>query len=262
MKELQQELEHAHLSPDITHIGLQTSPLVTPKMFPQGSQTSPAKTSSSRHRFSHSKLVEVANRSETNLHSELMSAGTNLSDPYDDPVIENGNSLSTDDSEISLTKPVDITGLTASTTSLTESDQQLANTRLINEQHSKLQLDSNNVRVEPVLYIASDDYDPQIMSPNPDQETELPLKKGEYVYVYGEQGDDGFHIGRLVDGSRGLVPSNYIKKLGDHICKLVHVWHMFEMVVYVQTHSAEEVGVVNINLYDFLDHWVTCYECV
>uniref|UniRef100_A0A3Q3ANB0 RIMS-binding protein 2 n=1 Tax=Kryptolebias marmoratus TaxID=37003 RepID=A0A3Q3ANB0_KRYMA len=45
--------------------------------------------------------------------------------------------------------------------------------------------------------------------PNDNPEVELPLTAGEYIYVYGDMDDDGFYEGELMDGRRGLVPSNF-----------------------------------------------------
>uniref|UniRef100_A0A669D698 RIMS-binding protein 2 n=1 Tax=Oreochromis niloticus TaxID=8128 RepID=A0A669D698_ORENI len=46
--------------------------------------------------------------------------------------------------------------------------------------------------------------------PNDNPEVELPLTAGEYIYVYGDMDDDGFYEGELMDGRRGLVPSNFM----------------------------------------------------
>ncbi len=240
VRELHKELELANLPPDINHIGLQTSPLITPKMYPQSSQTSPITKSSSSHSIlsANSRLQVLPENSS--LHSELLAAGSTLSDPYETEVplvngdglgtdnsdisitstkvpLVNGDGLGTDNSDISITstKLADITGLTTSTTSLTESDQQLVNTKFLSEPHVKLFGETSTNSIEPALYIVCDDYDPQVLSPNPDKEIELSLKKGDYVYIYGEQRQDGYYVGRMVDGTRGLVPSNYVTKLSD-----------------------------------------------
>ena len=220
--ELQKELELASLPPDITHIGLQTSP---PKIYQQSSQTSLIPKSMSHPFLSADSRLQVLPEN-LSLHSELLAVGMNLSDPYEiETPMVNGDDMSTEYSDTSITgnKPADITGLTTSTTSLTESDQQLANAKFLSEPHVKLLgnvTNGNSPTVEPSLYIVCNDYDPQIMSPNPDKEVELYLKKGDYVYIYGEEREDGFHFGRLVNGTKGLVPSNYITKLSDQTCEL------------------------------------------
>ncbi|XP_052272228.1 peripheral-type benzodiazepine receptor-associated protein 1-like isoform X3 [Dreissena polymorpha] len=65
------------------------------------------------------------------------------------------------------------------------------------------------------VYIAKYSYDPYVFSPNENPEAELPLKAGDYVLVYGEMDEDGFFDGELLDGKRGLVPSNFIQKVAE-----------------------------------------------
>ncbi|EDO39650.1 predicted protein, partial [Nematostella vectensis] len=60
--------------------------------------------------------------------------------------------------------------------------------------------------------IALFDYDPRILSPNPDSEVELSFHVGDVVLVYGEMDEDGFFTGEL-NGLRGLVPSNFLEDL-------------------------------------------------
>ena len=50
-------------------------------------------------------------------------------------------------------------------------------------------------------------------SQNDNPESELPLLAGDYVLVWGEIDEDGYLEAELMDGRRGLVPSNYITKL-------------------------------------------------
>uniref|UniRef100_A0AAR2K1A7 RIMS binding protein 2 n=1 Tax=Pygocentrus nattereri TaxID=42514 RepID=A0AAR2K1A7_PYGNA len=45
--------------------------------------------------------------------------------------------------------------------------------------------------------------------------SELPLVAGKYLYVYGDMDDDGFYEGELLDGQRGLVPSNFVEFVQD-----------------------------------------------
>ncbi|TSQ12680.1 RIMS-binding protein 2 [Bagarius yarrelli] len=51
--------------------------------------------------------------------------------------------------------------------------------------------------------------------PNQHPEAELPLVAGKYLYVYGDMDDDGFYEGELLDGQRGLVPSNFVEFVQD-----------------------------------------------
>uniref|UniRef100_A0A8C6UZ92 RIMS binding protein 2 n=1 Tax=Neogobius melanostomus TaxID=47308 RepID=A0A8C6UZ92_9GOBI len=45
--------------------------------------------------------------------------------------------------------------------------------------------------------------------------SELPLVAGKYLYVYGTMDEDGFYEGELLDGQRGLVPSNFVDFVQD-----------------------------------------------
>ena len=56
-------------------------------------------------------------------------------------------------------------------------------------------------------------YEPFSQSQNDNPESELPLYSGDYVLVWGEMDEDGYLEAELLDGRRGLVPSNYITKL-------------------------------------------------
>uniref|UniRef100_A0A3B3QI15 RIMS-binding protein 2 n=1 Tax=Paramormyrops kingsleyae TaxID=1676925 RepID=A0A3B3QI15_9TELE len=51
--------------------------------------------------------------------------------------------------------------------------------------------------------------------PNENPEAELPLVAGKYLYVYGTMDEDGFYEGELLDGQRGLVPSNFVDFVQD-----------------------------------------------
>uniref|UniRef100_A0A3B4AHH0 RIMS-binding protein 2 n=1 Tax=Periophthalmus magnuspinnatus TaxID=409849 RepID=A0A3B4AHH0_9GOBI len=59
------------------------------------------------------------------------------------------------------------------------------------------------------VFIARYSYNPYD-GPNDNPEVELPLTAGEYIYVYGDMDEDGFYEGELMDGRRGLVPSNFV----------------------------------------------------
>ncbi|XP_041437707.1 peripheral-type benzodiazepine receptor-associated protein 1 isoform X3 [Xenopus laevis] len=64
------------------------------------------------------------------------------------------------------------------------------------------------------VYLARYSYNP-FDGPNENPEAELPLTAGEYIYIYGDMDDDGFYEGELMDGRRGLVPSNFVERVSD-----------------------------------------------
>uniref|UniRef100_A0A3Q2E4D1 RIMS-binding protein 2 n=1 Tax=Cyprinodon variegatus TaxID=28743 RepID=A0A3Q2E4D1_CYPVA len=63
----------------------------------------------------------------------------------------------------------------------------------------------------PVYSLHYNPYD----GPNEHPEAELPLVAGKYLYVYGTMDEDGFYEGELLDGQRGLVPSNFVEFVQD-----------------------------------------------
>ncbi|XP_073169021.1 RIMS-binding protein 2 isoform X4 [Lepidochelys kempii] len=65
------------------------------------------------------------------------------------------------------------------------------------------------------LCIARYSYNP-FDGPNENPEAELPLTAGKYLYVYGDMDEDGFYEGELLDGQRGLVPSNFVDFVQDN----------------------------------------------
>ncbi|XP_071945294.1 uncharacterized protein [Antedon mediterranea] len=65
------------------------------------------------------------------------------------------------------------------------------------------------------VFIARYNYTPSSDSPNENPDSELPLKAGEYIYVYGDADEDGFYEGELMSGERGLVPGNFIERIAD-----------------------------------------------
>ncbi|KAL0267033.1 UNVERIFIED_CONTAM: hypothetical protein PYX00_009410 [Menopon gallinae] len=68
------------------------------------------------------------------------------------------------------------------------------------------------------VYIARYSYDPFQQSLNENPEAELSINAGDYLLVWGNVDEDGFCDGELLDGRRGLVPSNFIQKLvGDDL---------------------------------------------
>uniref|UniRef100_H3BHR3 RIMS-binding protein 2 n=1 Tax=Latimeria chalumnae TaxID=7897 RepID=H3BHR3_LATCH len=87
---------------------------------------------------------------------------------------------------------------------------------LLSEMDNKL--DSSNSRVrysgKVRLCVARYSYNP-FDGPNENPEAELPLSAGKYLYVYGDMDEDGFYEGELLDGQRGLVPSNFVDFVQD-----------------------------------------------
>ncbi|XP_038618490.1 RIMS-binding protein 2 isoform X7 [Tachyglossus aculeatus] len=69
------------------------------------------------------------------------------------------------------------------------------------------------------LCIARYSYNP-FDGPNENPEAELPLVAGKYLYVYGDMDEDGFYEGELLDGQRGLVPSNFVDFIQDNESRL------------------------------------------
>uniref|UniRef100_A0ABM5F2S9 RIMS-binding protein 2 isoform X2 n=1 Tax=Pogona vitticeps TaxID=103695 RepID=A0ABM5F2S9_9SAUR len=69
------------------------------------------------------------------------------------------------------------------------------------------------------LCIARYSYNP-FDGPNENPEAELPLTAGKYLYVYGDMDEDGFYEGELLDGQRGLVPSNFVDFVQDSESRL------------------------------------------
>ncbi|KAM8815423.1 RIMS-binding protein 2 isoform 9-T12 [Rhynchonycteris naso] len=69
------------------------------------------------------------------------------------------------------------------------------------------------------LCVARYSYNP-FDGPNENPEAELPLTAGKYLYVYGDMDEDGFYEGELLDGQRGLVPSNFVDFVQDSESRL------------------------------------------
>ncbi|XP_044304815.1 peripheral-type benzodiazepine receptor-associated protein 1-like [Varanus komodoensis] len=82
-----------------------------------------------------------------------------------------------------------------------ETDKVSINLQLENQVSSKLH-----------VFLARYSYDP-FAGPNKNPEVELPLTAGEYVYIYGGMDEDGFYEGELMDGRRGMVPSNLVEEV-------------------------------------------------
>ena len=63
-------------------------------------------------------------------------------------------------------------------------------------------------------FLARHSYNP-VEGPNQDPENELPLTAGQYIYVFGDMDEDGWLLGELTDGTRGLVPSSLVEEVSD-----------------------------------------------
>ena len=71
----------------------------------------------------------------------------------------------------------------------------------------------NKTNASPRLFVALFDYDPHDMSPNPNNDEELPFKQGQTIKIYGDQDADGFYIGQTENGRTGYVPSNMVSEI-------------------------------------------------
>ena len=69
------------------------------------------------------------------------------------------------------------------------------------------------VKEKYFLYTCKYSYDPFKNSPNDNPEAELPLIAGEYLFILNEEDEDGFYTGELLNGQRGLVPSNFVERV-------------------------------------------------
>ncbi|XP_072443766.1 RIMS-binding protein 2 isoform X8 [Chiloscyllium punctatum] len=106
----------------------------------------------------------------------------------------------------------------------------LSQSTLDSPRHSQLpemdvEADSSNPKMRYTgkvhLCVARYSYNPY-EGPNEHPEAELPLKAGKYLYVYGDMDEDGFYEGELMNGQRGLVPSNFVALLQDEELFLLH----------------------------------------
>jgi hypothetical protein len=68
------------------------------------------------------------------------------------------------------------------------------------------------------VYLARYSYDPFQHSPNDTPEAELAINAGDYILVWSDPDEDGFFDGEIIDGRKGLVPSNFVERLeGDDL---------------------------------------------
>ena len=63
------------------------------------------------------------------------------------------------------------------------------------------------------VYLARYSYDPYQHSPNDTPESELAINAGDYILVWSDPDEDGFFDGEILDGRKGLVPSNFVERL-------------------------------------------------
>ncbi|XP_028400821.1 peripheral-type benzodiazepine receptor-associated protein 1-like [Dendronephthya gigantea] len=75
--------------------------------------------------------------------------------------------------------------------------------------------DSPDLEEKLSIFIAKYNYDPMLYSPNENPEMELAFQAGDYLYVYGDVDGDGFYVGELMNGERGLVPSNFVEQIAE-----------------------------------------------
>ncbi|XP_015273354.1 PREDICTED: RIMS-binding protein 2 [Gekko japonicus] len=98
------------------------------------------------------------------------------------------------------------------------------------------------------LCIARYSYNP-FDGPNENPEAELPLTAGKYLYVYGDMDEDGFYEGELLDGQRGLVPSNFVDFVQDNESRLSSGLASEQDQNYINHtgHTLEGDGLLEIN---------------
>ncbi|RNA12422.1 peripheral-type benzodiazepine receptor-associated 1-like [Brachionus plicatilis] len=63
------------------------------------------------------------------------------------------------------------------------------------------------------LYLSKYSYDPIKNSPNQNPALELTLKAGDYLFVLSDKEDEGYFSGELLNGRRGLAPSNFVERV-------------------------------------------------
>ena len=240
MTELQRVVDTLSQSPDTHNTYIQTSPLFSPQRYQKSSQTSPSAVrvttiieenspsnqqenvvpsnqqenvvpsnqqenaipSNQQGNAPSNQRGNAASNQQTvyDLHSELAEVGVSVSDSYDSQLDTSNENLTNQISSNSTTQ-----------------DNSLSDVGLVCSDKTTPIFDFSSEDVS--LYIVCDDYHPLTMSPNPDSERELSLKKGDYVYVQGTIDEVGFYTGYNSDGKKGLIPSNYVKKLSNNDCK-------------------------------------------
>ncbi|XP_066545331.1 RIMS-binding protein 2 isoform X2 [Amia ocellicauda] len=125
-------------------------------------------------------------------------------------------------------RPIQITGdkpelLSVKPTFLTRTRPSSPRRTYLAEMDNELSSTTSKVRYtgKVRLCIARYSYNPYD-GPNENPEAELPLVAGKYLYVYGTMDEDGFYEGELLDGQRGLVPSNFVDFVQDEEMPSIH----------------------------------------
>ncbi|XP_023576329.1 RIMS-binding protein 2 isoform X1 [Octodon degus] len=98
------------------------------------------------------------------------------------------------------------------------------------------------------LCVARYSYNP-FDGPNENPEAELPLTAGKYLYIYGDMDEDGFYEGELLDGQRGLVPSNFVDFVQDSESRLAGTLGS-EQDQNLINHSGSSMGVEGERILD------------
>ncbi|CAF1549068.1 unnamed protein product, partial [Adineta steineri] len=83
--------------------------------------------------------------------------------------------------------------------------------------------------------IAMFDYNPTETSPNANPDEELSFRSGDTIYVHGTVHDDGFYLGELTNGTKGLVPSNFLKEVSSTTIDDNSIQHDNEQIIPNET---------------------------
>ncbi|CAF4205300.1 unnamed protein product, partial [Didymodactylos carnosus] len=111
-----------------------------------------------------------------------------------------------------------ITSPTIRTAHIKEENNEIVNRKTTQQQQQqkpssvfdKIKMSVNH---RPRLFIALFTYDPNLMSPNKDNDEELPFSEGQLIKIYGDQDADGFYVGETPNGRTGYVPGNMVTEL-------------------------------------------------
>ncbi|CAH8540440.1 unnamed protein product [Schistosoma haematobium] len=133
--------------------------------------------------------------------------------------LEQDRNLHYSQSQTKHTTATAATTTVTTTNTTTELSQNTMNQIIPNTLHHKPPMESiqQQMNQQSKIMIAIYDYDPHILSPNPDIDAELSFRAGEQILIYGNMDDDGFYYGETKDGRRGLVPSNFLNSYNNEI---------------------------------------------
>ncbi|CAF0705935.1 unnamed protein product [Brachionus calyciflorus] len=95
------------------------------------------------------------------------------------------------------------------------------------------------------LYLCKYNYDPNKSSPNQNPSLELPLKTGDYLFILNDKDEDGFLNGELLNGRRGLVPSNFVERIKIDTSKILEA---FPKEVLASPKLADMLSSYDLNL--------------